>query len=1449
MLVTVLLSLVMGSQVDIDCALLNTILLAPFSSTEDCCKAGFCSTDGPGINYFSSSNVAASGFRIEDDFWSVVTSFPFLDTIDLFQFPYLPALPPSIGQLPLEYIYIEECGLAGPLPAEIGNITTLNTLQIRTTQLSGPLPASVGNLVGLVELNVDNNALTSIPLEINNLVHLDRLDISHNPFTEPLPSLVQLKSLTWLTMNNCSFHGKFPSWISTLSNLTTLYVGSNKFEFLPDLVFDMKQLQDLDISHNRYVSADFVEKVVMLTNLQTISIRDNSISHIPRTISNLQNLNTLDLSTNLLVDLPDELFLLPKVYQLYVSNNQITSTLERFAWMKSLQILDISYNNFYGPIPKGLEALPLSYFKASVNNLQGEIPHYFFTLGNDLALNSNYMMHGTIPADMKVLRVDLSHVPLTGSLPASICKIDYLATLKLSNCSLQGTVPSCLASSTGLYTLDLSSNNFTGPLFDISRLTMLLSFSVANNQLSGSLPQFLPVSVDAIDGQIFESLDVSNNRFSGALPASWNASFLKTLDVSGNQLNGSLDRFGGLPELVRLSVANNAFSGTLNDSFHNLTKLQYFNASHNNLTASLPATLPNLSVIDLSFNQFSGAIPSSWKTATTLSTLFLAHNNIIDSIPSFFKDFDSLVSLDLSYTMIVGPLPDPNRMPLNATCNLSQFMCINLNQTSQLNPLCTSSLNTANPFPLVRPCDSAALSNTTAPLFSSTDNGTTVFEQGILVPDAIMLSNGTVLVNGTQIYPPNTQPTSATGNRQDGFITIAAAIVVAGVGIVCVSLYAVRVLQRKQRTVSDPVLSIPSQDLTVFSEAQVTGGLAAPKGRDLATVPSTRTNRTRSLIFAMDFKLEKRICENDSYGELYAVRYSRKMALAKVASNALQGQQLRREAVVSETVSIAGLVIVIGYLDGVPLKLGHEHEPLPRKVLVYEWMSLGVLGDQLQQGTQSKAYPFRYHIAYQIAATMERLHAAGWKHNALDQHAIYLHASDSHVAAIIGNLSLVSIVRQNPSQDDLVAYGRLLYQLVAWEPEDITTWSFQQVADALDGIPGLAPGWKHAIALCLEPIVNNRPRSFRALVPQLPQDEWPELLGETALLQSTLAAESSLSASLQAQAKHATSEVSTQTFDENGVLQILIPFENTISRNLTSLRVDKITKLTADRSEDVPHDSALQVTVIVKDEQQALLAGLAVARNWPMYDRKTEPGKRKVLHVTCDFLGAAPSAETLTSLRQLTKAIRNCARLMGAPTWPYALDTPCEELRVSDMVKEAQELVARLASPHVSIKVIQGHELKEKGFGGLWGVGKGEGRPLTAGASVLPALVVLSYQPPKATKTLAMVGKGIVYDTGGLSIKSTAGMSEMKFDKGGACAVLNAFDVMVQQGLSVNVHGLLCLAENSVGPDSFRNDDILTLYSGKTVEVNNTDAEGRLVLGDGVAYASQHLSPDVLIDM
>mmetsp|Transcript_6360 Transcript_6360/g.10682 ORF Transcript_6360/g.10682 Transcript_6360/m.10682 type:complete len:562 (-) Transcript_6360:887-2572(-) len=228
------------------------------------------------------------------------------------------------------------------------------------------------------------------------------------------------------------------------------------------------------------------------------------------------------------------------------------------------------------------------------------------------------------------------------------------------------------------------------------------------------------------------------------------------------------------------------------------------------------------------------------------------------------------------------------------------------------------------------------------------------------------------------------------------------------------------------------------------------------------------------------------------------------------------------------------------------------------------------------------------------------------------------------------------------------------------------------------------------------------------------------------------------------------------------------------------------------------------------------------------------------------------------------------------------VDAPPNVLHVDSYIAEARQVAAELGC---EIKVIQGKELEAGGFGGLWGVGKASEHP--------PALVILSYYPPPPTGTTAaaasppppspsicMVGKGIVYDTGGLSIKTpTTSMAGMKMDMGGSAAVLGAFAAAVKtasrpdgasgsssassagagdgdsggsspsQQLTAPLHALLCMAENAVDERSIRPDDVLTFLSGKTVEVNNTDAEGRLVLADGCVYASKHLNPGVIVDI
>ncbi|KAG7338321.1 leucyl aminopeptidase [Nitzschia inconspicua] len=205
-----------------------------------------------------------------------------------------------------------------------------------------------------------------------------------------------------------------------------------------------------------------------------------------------------------------------------------------------------------------------------------------------------------------------------------------------------------------------------------------------------------------------------------------------------------------------------------------------------------------------------------------------------------------------------------------------------------------------------------------------------------------------------------------------------------------------------------------------------------------------------------------------------------------------------------------------------------------------------------------------------------------------------------------------------------------------------------------------------------------------------------------------------------------------------------------------------------------------------------------------------------------------------------------CNVALGIQLARRLVDAPCNELDTTAFLEQAMAVVQGVR--HVTTKVIKGKELMDKGYGGLYNVGKAALQP--------PALVILSYVPPdvKDEPSIVLVGKGIVFDTGGLQIKPKPTMPGMKRDMGGAAAILSAFGAFVrsapyQPAVKRPVHAVLCLAENAVANDALRADDIITMYSGKTVEINNTDAEGRLVLGDGVCHASRHLNPSTIIDM
>ncbi|WP_433478269.1 leucyl aminopeptidase [Spirillospora sp. CA-142024] len=183
------------------------------------------------------------------------------------------------------------------------------------------------------------------------------------------------------------------------------------------------------------------------------------------------------------------------------------------------------------------------------------------------------------------------------------------------------------------------------------------------------------------------------------------------------------------------------------------------------------------------------------------------------------------------------------------------------------------------------------------------------------------------------------------------------------------------------------------------------------------------------------------------------------------------------------------------------------------------------------------------------------------------------------------------------------------------------------------------------------------------------------------------------------------------------------------------------------------------------------------------------------------------------------------------------VNTPPSHLSPEDLAGEAERVAADAG---LAIEVLDEKALVEGGYGGIAGVGQGSVNP--------PRLVRLAYTHPEASRTLVLVGKGITFDSGGLSLKPTDAMDWMKSDMGGAAAVLGALAAIAELGPKVDVVGYLAIAENMPSGTAQRPSDVLRIYGGKTVEVLNTDAEGRLVMADALVRAGED-SPDLIVDV
>lgn len=226
------------------------------------------------------------------------------------------------------------------------------------------------------------------------------------------------------------------------------------------------------------------------------------------------------------------------------------------------------------------------------------------------------------------------------------------------------------------------------------------------------------------------------------------------------------------------------------------------------------------------------------------------------------------------------------------------------------------------------------------------------------------------------------------------------------------------------------------------------------------------------------------------------------------------------------------------------------------------------------------------------------------------------------------------------------------------------------------------------------------------------------------------------------------------------------------------------------------------------------------------------PEARKELETPIEFKFAGLQSNTDAQLKQamiVADAIETCRLLQDAPP------------NVATPAYVATVMAEKARAAGLSVQVYGGEKLRQMGFGAMMAV--------AGGSSNDAQFVVVEYAPTQAKKSVAFVGKGLTMDTGGYSIKTpSTHQVGMKYDMSGAAVALNAVVAIAKLQLPIRVFGIAALCENMIDAHAYRVGDVLTTYNGKTIEVLNTDAEGRIVLSDALAYTAKDLKPDTIIE-
>ncbi|KAH7690707.1 Non-specific serine/threonine protein kinase protein [Dioscorea alata] len=640
----------------------------------------------------------------------------------------------------LQFLDLSFNGINSTVPLWLFQLSGLEYLDLGGNNFQDLIPPAIGQLASLRVLNLDDNGdcqcneISSIrlPPTLGELCNLSILTLSGNNYIpSDLDGLGEifsgciknnLEELYWYGAN---LAGQLPSWLGNLKSLKTLDLSFNSF-YGSFIQFQLPSVQELRFSRNqlngtipKYLGQLFPELVELdlsynnlagilteahfdnLTKLESLDMNSNAFELIlrPEWVPPFE-LNYLDMSgCKLGPKFPSWLQNVKNIVShITMSNTSIADALPVWFWDFSSNIvkLDLSHNDIRGKLPTSSSKVSnLRRLDLRHNYLEGQLPQFSSNLvdldqAHGLFSTSTFSNTSIIVPNLYGLYISSNKI--TGSIPKTLCKLNYLQILDLSHNMIEGVVPDCWNLSDFFWVMDLSHNNLSGIIPASISSTNLRFLYLSNNAFFGELPvsfknctslSVLDLGYNNISGSIptwlaenskdLEMLELRNNMLTGSIPPELgNLSHLHVIDVSNNHLSGAIPHsFGNFTDmkigigyrtsydhyvnnieinlkgrdvqLERLSeilflidLSNNMLSGEIPEELGQLSFLQSLNLSRNQLSGQLSEKIGQLrwlEVLDLSMNNLSGVLPPSLTNLTSLNHLNLSYNNFYGEIP------------------------------------------------------------------------------------------------------------------------------------------------------------------------------------------------------------------------------------------------------------------------------------------------------------------------------------------------------------------------------------------------------------------------------------------------------------------------------------------------------------------------------------------------------------------------------------------------------------------------------------------------------------------------------------------------------------------------------------------------------------------------------------------------------------------------------------------------